>query len=464
VNDTDATECIKKLDFNICSYFCNLPFERITMENLMNYTNTLSSTISKTAGVEQFIVHKNSSQFTEDHLEKHKAVFNPLTQPEYFNYEHLGLEYVHTILMDKEDLNNIAQSGQRQKYRLGMNKSFESIRRDVNEKGIDIRKKMTFVVVDGQGKFIDIFSGNTWASVMEGTSLRNRIVSVFKTNKNFTRSNLIKAGVHQNGLEKPSGEATITDVKYAIQEIINTGEIGFLSKDAGPEDRATYATILVDAIKDMTGKERSYIQDRKQYMDIINDCMNEQLDDKALFSVKNGVDLMKFLNKTSNQYNNSRLVHYTSFSNSFAAKALQSMAGDWINFRDPEKNSPTSPDYFNYEKGLYCVILHGGSPDVVDPIGWFFKKNKDFYDQWIKNLKFIQSDLITGENIGENSRISIYGVFQPIKDLDHILPYLSVVPMDQFFDAYENYYLKGKILNYKSTYGSNTVDSDDSVD
>jgi hypothetical protein len=438
------------------------------MKNLLTYVKNQTQPFEgHEKNLEKYFVSMNSRRFSEDDLKIHMESFNPIIHPEYYSYERLGLDYVNTVLMPKDVLDKNIESGQRQKYRYGVNKSYEKIRRDIVDKGINLRNKMIFIAIDREGNFIDLFSGNTFNSILESSNLENRIVSIFRTNDKFSNSNLIKIGVHQNTLINPSGEATPTDIKFALTEIVQTGELGTLEKNANSKQRSRYAGQLIDAITDMVGEKRSYVTKRKQLMKIVSDVMDEQLADKAIFSVKHGVDLMNFLRENSNQYDNSRLMYYTSFSNSHPSKAIQSMAGDWSNFKDSVRNNPHSSDYFNYERGTYCVILHGGTINPENPIADFFTKNMSFMDQWNKNMNFITSDLLSSDKeLKQNPRIMIYGMFQPLKDLDHILPYLSVVTVEEFVDAYENYFLKGNLMNNKSVKSSNIVENltDDDID
>ena len=47
-------------------------------------------------------------EFTKAHLELHKTIHNPNTKPEYYNdLMPFGLEYVDTILMESDDIQNI---------------------------------------------------------------------------------------------------------------------------------------------------------------------------------------------------------------------------------------------------------------------------------------------------------------------------------------------------------------------
>lgn len=416
--------------------------------------NTINFAKNNNQKTNVFIVSKEKSRFTENDLENHKKVFNPSTFPEYFNYNHLGLDYLETILINKDVLNRVAKSGFQQFYRKGINKKYDEIRKDVNEKGIDIRKKMHFIALDDNGNYIDIFSGNTFANVLNTTKLENRIVSVFKTNKNYNVANLITVGVHQNSLEKPHGEATDQDIRYALKQIYDTGSLGVLKPNASIEERELFADKAIGFIEDMTGKSKRQIMEKKEYSSAINDLVNSQLNENAVYSAKNGAKLMEDLISLDSRYRNSKNVYYTSYSNSFAAKVYQSMRGDFQRFADNNINSRTSPDYFDYEGGSYCVIIHGGEPDPTDPVKWFFKKNKEFLDNWNSNNRFSTDHFFESDSpIRINKNIKMIGVIQQVRDLDHLFPFMSVITWEDFLNAYNNYYLKRNATTANTVYG-----------
>jgi len=397
--------------------------------------------------VENYLVNKNEKRFTETDLNNHKNVFNPSIFPEFFNFEHLGLDYVNTILMENKDLDAVTQSGFRQKYRKGVNKEYNTIRYSVNDIGVDVRCKMVYLAIRKNGEMIDIFSGNTIHSIMNAsTNLENRIVSIFRENDDFTISNMIKVGVRLNTLTRANGEATPTDIKFALQEIVRTGEMGFVSDASTPQEKQQYANELLEAISTMANKSLKDVEKTKKFYGIANEIINDQLLEDQIFIVKNGAGLMKYLHSTTNQFNNSKLVHYASYSSRWSSKVIHYMANDFARFADSEQNNITSKDYFDYKNGTYSIILHNGELTAQDPIGDFFTHTKRFFDEFYGVSDFCRDHYVTGDNKQLNSKISIVGIFQQVKDLDHILPYLSVVSYDTFMDAYDNYYLKNNTL------------------
>ena len=169
-------------------------------------------------------VSTDTKMFTTEHLEIHKQTFNPNLYPEYFygqeqmdiSFHAMGLDYDRTVLVDKSVIDEIKQAGHQQKYRKGINSKFKNIRDSVRDNGVDLRKKLLFLLENLDGTFTDIFSGNTVNdAITAGSKLENRIVSIFKQNENFTISNLIAIGVYLNTLEKPFGEATGNDLEFA---------------------------------------------------------------------------------------------------------------------------------------------------------------------------------------------------------------------------------------------------------
>ena len=137
--------------------------------------------------VEYFHVPANSPEFTQEHLDIHNAIHNPMTAPEYFtSFSHMGLDYVDPVLIEETEIAKVRAMGQQQKYRVGYNKEAEGIKTDVKENGYDVRKKGMSVVIDDDDNITDIFSGNTIDSALVPTNISNRIVHRFRKNKNFS--------------------------------------------------------------------------------------------------------------------------------------------------------------------------------------------------------------------------------------------------------------------------------------
>ena len=127
-------------------------------------------------------------EFTEKHLEIHNEIFNPVTRPEYFvGFSHMGLDYVETVLMEASDLQAVKSNGHQQKYRHGNNSKYKSIKDSIIREGVDLREKHCSIVIDNDGDITDVFSGNTLHdAITAGTKIQNRIVNVFRKNKNFS--------------------------------------------------------------------------------------------------------------------------------------------------------------------------------------------------------------------------------------------------------------------------------------
>ena len=155
-------------------------------------------------------VPANSVEFTEAHLQTHLSIFNKDTYPEYFtDFEHKGLTYVATVLIDVEQL-NVAKANKfgSQKYRPVQNKKYNKIKKSVEVDGIDLRKKPLQVVVtlNEKGDVVGVeylFNGNTFNMALDsGSTLQNRICAIFIKNHNFSMPNLVEIGANQNALEK----------------------------------------------------------------------------------------------------------------------------------------------------------------------------------------------------------------------------------------------------------------------
>ena len=137
--------------------------------------------------VEYYQVPATAPEFTQEDLEKHIAIHNPMTAPEYFtSFSHMGLDYVDSVLIEETEIAQVRAMGQQQKYRVGYNTQGTKIKADVQENGYDVRKKGISVVIDDDGNITDIFSGNTIDSALIPTNISNRIVHRFRKNSNFS--------------------------------------------------------------------------------------------------------------------------------------------------------------------------------------------------------------------------------------------------------------------------------------
>jgi len=91
-----------------------------------------------------------------------------------------------------------------------------------------------------------------------------------------------------------------------------------------------------------------------------------------------------------------------------------------------------TPDYFDFSRGRYEVVIHGGAPNMSDPINWFFTKYLKFWKEW-NDLNNFVSPTFT-----DNADMRIIGAYQPLDCLSHIWPMDSVISFEDIEKYYNN--------------------------
>ena len=400
-------------------------------------------------------VCSETKMFTTEHLEIHKQTFNPTLYPEYFygqeqmdiSFHAMGLDYDRTVLVDKSVIDEIKQAGHQQKYRNGINSKFKNIRDSVKDNGVDLRKKLLFLLENLDGTFTDIFSGNTVNdAITAGSKLENRIVSIFKQNENFTISNLIAIGVYLNTLEKPFGEATGNDLEFALNQIKDAGGFGKLDKNAGEKEQIKYATKCKKYLAFMMGIKCSDLKPSTTDR-LINKLLEQQLSTPSIHTVTSYQQVLDFLAEPKNGgYVSSPNMKYLSYG-PYASKVPLKFSIEYN--KDKNSGKKLGDDgYFDYENGTYGLIIHGGTPSPTNPVSWFFDK---FTGPVMKEYEQLHQFLIEDmfelpENISKlriKPNFRILGFFQPIKFLEEYLPFQSVVTFEQVAEVRDRYYIKG---------------------
>ena len=90
-------------------------------------------------------------------------------------------------------------------------------------------------------------------------------------------------------------------------------------------------------------------------------------------------------------------------------------------------------NYFDFSKGRYELIIHGGAPDMTDPINWWFNRMIKFYENYTKLEKFTSP---TGYVNG--AKMYIIGAYQQLDCLDHIWPIDTVVSFEDIIEHHKN--------------------------
>ena len=173
--------------------------------------------------------------YTQDHVEINKRFFwNANLKPEWFQLQHLGLDYDDTRLREEWELEEIETKGDLQEQRFSQNAAINAMKSSAANEGKDIRCKGVFVVKDrstGEAVLEYMQDGNTWYAVGKELDFPNYICIEFWTNQNWTPTNAIAIGVYLNLLEKANGPATEEDIENALRKISESAEFVKLMKD-----------------------------------------------------------------------------------------------------------------------------------------------------------------------------------------------------------------------------------------
>jgi len=378
-----------------------------------------------------FHIHDDSVFFTEADLKTHLSVFNATNQPEYFtDFEHKGLTYVDTVLLEKEDLDraNTDKFGN-QKYRKTKNNKFNDIKRSVDTEGVDLRKKpiQAVVVLNEHDKMVTVehvFNGNTMKFVLDKSKFENRIVARYRKNRNFSIPNMIEIGANQNALEKPFSPADDITLDYCLRGIIE--DEGYpISKNPTEIEITEWTQKLHDALEFMGG---GYKMDSGKANTLIADLLNQETGTMMVRTVSSGIQALEHIRKQG--YNDTPTVKYGCIAAHFKGVLPHFQSTYQRCSVDAQKGDP---DYFNFTKGRYEVIIHGGAPDMTDPITSWFRLMLAFWDQYQKLVVFTSPN---GFVNGADMRI--IGAFQPLKSLESVWPMDSVVSFEDLIEYYQN--------------------------
>ena len=397
---------------------------------------------------DDFHVSSKNVEFTKEHLELHKSVHNPNTFPEYYtDFQHMGLDYVDTVLMESSKLVllNSTKTNQvllGQLYRVGKNPKYNSITTSIQNKGYDLRERPIQVVIDAKGDVFAIFNGNTMTAVLDKTTLQNRIVALYKTNSKYTNANLIAIGTRMNSIENPAGTNSLNDIRFALDNIDAEGVL-YLDPRAVELDKEDGK----DRIKEWTQRVHDFISFMSYEVNvnsalvtgIINALLEKKVNDKYVLSVRSSKEVLIELRKEG--YIDSPAVKYGAYS-AFPDKIFGHIEAVYrkSTVESSGNRLPKSdPEYFDFKNGSYELIVHMGTPLTKDPVADFFTKYVKFWEEYnnIKNL--IQPLGIPW--------FKIRGAYQQISLLDEIWPLGSVVPFEELVDYYYNVYINNGVTS-----------------
>ena len=161
---------------------------------------------------------------------------------------------------------------------------------------------------------------------------------------------------------------------------------------------------------------------------IINDILENKVKKTVARSITSGTQALEYLRKLG--YVDTPTVKYGCVSALF-----KGVHPHFSNVHDKFSDITLkgTPEYFDFTKGRYEAIIHGGAPDMTKPVDWFFDTFRNFW----KN--YTRLDNFTSPNgFINNVDMRIIGVNQPLDCLNHIWPMDSVVSFEEIITYYEN--------------------------
>ena len=352
-----------------------------------------------------FHVSANTPAFTDKHLKTHLKFFNKNTFPEYFtDFEHKGLTYVRTQLLEEFDLERVkSDTFGNQKYRPTKNSKFNAIDKSVDTEGVDLRKKPLQVVcsLDEKGNIVSVeflFNGNTLNQVLDKKILQNRICAIYVANSNFSIPNLIEIGANQNNLEKPFGANDDTTLEHCLNEIIEAG--GYPISKEPTHDEITEWTTKLKASMIYMGN--GYDMDTAKANTIINDILKKALKKTVARTISDGTQAMEQLRNIG--YKDTPTVKYGCIG-AFKKGVYPHFLTVYKKFSDEDLKG--TPEYFDFSRGRYEVVIHAGAPNMSNPINWFFEKYLKFWREWNELNTFVNP------TFPNNADMRIIGAYQP---------------------------------------------------
>ena len=387
---------------------------------------------SERPSAKDFHVPANSVEFTEAHLKKHLKFFNKDIYPEYFtDFEHKGITYVRTQLIDEDDLLKAkADPFGNQLYRPTKNKKYNAINESVDTEGVDLRKKPLQVVatLDENKKIISIdylFNGNTLNQVLDAKILENRLCAIYEKNSNFSIPNLIEIGANQNSKDKPFGANDDVTLEHCLRVICSPDYDGYpIDENATATEVSEWVTTIKSALNFMSGGHSD--MDSSKVNTIINDILEDKVKKTVARSITSGSQALTHLRK--NGYVDTPTVRYGCLGALF-----KGVFPHFEKVYTQDELLKGTSDYFDYKKGRYEIIIHGGPPNMADPVNWFFTNMCDFWKRYNKLYNFTCPN-----GFIDNVNMKIIGAFQPLDCLDHIWPLDSVVEFEDIIEYRKN--------------------------
>ena len=365
--------------------------------------------------------------YTQDHVEINKRAFwNANLKPEWFQLQHLGLDYDDTRLREKEELEEIEAKGDLQDQRFSQNAAISTMKSSAVNEGKDIRCKGVFVVKDrstGEAVLKYIQDGNSWYAVGKELDFPNYICIEFWTNQNWTPTNAIAIGVYLNLLEKANGHATEEDIENALRKISESAEFAELMKDVD-KNHEVISEKLLNYYSYMNGIHLKGNDASATIFKIINNIIFGDDPVKSQTLNPNADDVLKQL--VLQGYTDNSIISFSALAYNPESLLTQHLL----------KRSKDNAIFFSPSTRIGVAIYKSGS--VSHKKYWWIKEAKKMID---KIFEYVE--LHEGSHILE--RFDLVGVYQNHVATDHKFELGTIVTVEDILNWHKELVEAGEI-------------------
>ena len=366
-------------------------------ENKMNMINVIPLT---TEEEKLNVVVKNGGLFTETHRKTLLRLRNLDAYPRiYGSQTPKGVKYSITTTVKIEDVDSNNKFFN-QLARVGVNPEMQSIKEDIIINGFYLVELPIMVMKTKSGKY-KILEGRTRFNILVGLGMKNVIVDVFDE---MSDADALRFAVSMNAHKKPFGKADFLDIKKAILNLIEFGEI--VSQPNTEEGRA----ILTDSIIYELGLITSKLTDN-QVNEIVFSGIEKGTGVSPVNSFPNGKGSQEWLVK--NGYVDTREVKYVAIS-AFVSKTPYVMINNL-----KKVSSDISEIRF---------VVNGGVLNAKDPAkDWLTNVLK--FDELFRTFEndWIDARLSENSKRNPNLKVKLWGAIPQVLELEDKYPMDTIV-------------------------------------
>jgi hypothetical protein len=234
-------------------------------------------------------------------------------------------------------------------------------------------------------------------------------------------------------------------LRYALKQIHAEGGFGVLKSNASHSAQKKFAKKCKTYIAFMQNIKMSEV-DNTETDRMINDLIQSQLKEASIISVTNYAEVLEYLAQPENGgYVNTPTCMYDAMG-AYGSKVFFKYGLEYFKRNNLESNDP---NYFDFDNGVYNMIVHFGTPNPVDPIKHFFVKAYTFYKEYIKLSEHQKKHFYhMPEGMTElipTGNYRLLGAFQPVKAVEELAPELfgfgKVIPFPVIVSYYEKHFL-----------------------